>query len=107
MSEAGRADLDGHVVSKSVCQPEAEEPAVEFRRLCRTALSRVVEIDRRERINVLYDQHGTQLVARHGNWSASAWDPDGQGEHSVEAKVHELRGAVAVMSGTPWERLQR
>jgi GNAT superfamily N-acetyltransferase len=59
--------------------------------LGRTELSRVGEIDRAERINVLYDQHGTQLVARHGNWSASAWDPDGHGEHSVEAKVHELQ----------------
>jgi hypothetical protein len=40
--------------------------------LGRTELSRIIEIDRRERINVLCDQHGTQLVARHGNWSASA-----------------------------------
>ena len=56
----------------------------------RTELSRVVEIDRRERIDVLYDQHGTQLVARHGNWSASAWDPDGHGEHSVEDQVLTL-----------------
>jgi GNAT superfamily N-acetyltransferase len=62
--------------------------------LGRTELWRVAEIDRRERINVLYDQHGTQLVARHGNWSASAWDPDGHGEHSVEAKVHELQHYV-------------
>jgi hypothetical protein len=50
--------------------------------------------DRRERIDVLYDQHGTQLVARHGNWSASAWDPDGHGEHSVEAQVHTLEHYV-------------
>jgi hypothetical protein len=65
---------------------EADEPAVEFRRFGRTELSRVVEIDRRERINVRYDQHGAQLVARHGNWSASAWDPDGHGEHSVRGQ---------------------
>ena len=66
------------------------EPAVEFRRLGRAELSRVDEIDRRERIDVLYDQHGTQLVARRGNWSASAWEPDGHGEHSVDAQVHTL-----------------
>ena len=78
----------------SVCQREAVEPAVEFRRLGRTELSRVVEIDRRERIDVLYDQHGTQLVPRHGNWSASAWDPDGHGEHSVEAQVNTLEHYV-------------
>ena len=75
-------------------QREAEEPAVEFRRLGRTELSRVGEIDRTERINVLYEQHGTQLVARHGNWSASAWDPEGHGGYSVEAKVHELQHYV-------------
>lgn len=70
------------------------EPAVEFRRLGRTDLSRVAEIDRRERIDVLYDQHGSQLVARHGNWSASAWDPEGHGEHSVEAQVNSLEHYV-------------
>ena len=70
------------------------ELAVEFRRLGRTELSRAVEIDRRERIDVLYDQHGSQLVARHGHWSASAWDPDGHGEHSVEAKVNTLEHYV-------------
>ena len=74
-----------------MCQPEAVEPAVEFRRLGRTELSRVAEIDRTERIDVLYDQQGTHLVARHGNWSASAWEPDGHGEHSVEAQVHALQ----------------
>src|SRR5438128_8681021 len=61
----------------SVCQREAVEPAVAFRMLGRTELSRVVEIDRTERIDVLYDQHGSQLVTRHGNWSAPAWDLDG------------------------------
>jgi GNAT superfamily N-acetyltransferase len=62
-----------------------------FRRLSRTELSRVGEIDRTETINVLYDQHGTQLVARHGDWNASAWDPEGDGEHSVEAQVRALQ----------------
>jgi hypothetical protein len=72
------------------------EPAAEFRRLGRTELSRVVEIDRRERIYVLYDQHGSQLVARHGHWSASAWDPDGHGEHTVEAQVKTLEHYVDI-----------
>jgi len=79
----------GH--GSSLCQRGAVESVVEFRGLDRTELSRVVEIDRRERIDVLYDQHGTQLVARHGNFSASAWDLDGHGEHSVEAQVHALQ----------------
>jgi GNAT superfamily N-acetyltransferase len=67
------------------------EPAVQFRRLGRTELPRVAEIDRSERIDVVYDQHGSQLEARYGNWSASAWDPDGHGPHSVEAQVHALQ----------------
>jgi GNAT superfamily N-acetyltransferase len=62
--------------------------------LGRTELSRVVEIDRRERIDVLYDQQGTRLVARHGKWSAPAWDPDGHDEHSVEHQVHALEQYV-------------
>ena len=73
-----------------VCQREAVESDFEFRRLGRIEVVRVVEIDRTERIDALYDQHGTQLVARRGEWSAPAWDSDGHGEHSVEAKVHEL-----------------
>jgi GNAT superfamily N-acetyltransferase len=83
-----------------------EQPVVEFRRLGRTELSRVIEIDRREHIDVLYAQHGTRLVARHDNWSASAWDPVGHGERSVEAQVHALQHfvdddgiALGVLSG--------
>jgi GNAT superfamily N-acetyltransferase len=83
------------------------ESAVELRRLDRAELARVGEIDRRERIDVLYDQHGTRLVARHGDWHASAWDPDGHGdhgdhgEHSVAAQRHALEhyteaGGIAV-----------
>jgi GNAT superfamily N-acetyltransferase len=62
--------------------------------LDRSELPRVAEIDRAERIDVLYEQHGTELVARYGNWSASAWDPGGSGEHSVEAKAQELQRYV-------------
>ena len=61
------------------------EAPVEIRDSARSELSRVGEIDRTERIDVLFEQHGTELVARQGSWSASAWDPDGHGEHSVDA----------------------
>jgi len=66
------------------------ETSVEVRRLARSELSRVAEIDRTEHIDVLYEQRGTELVARRGNWSASPWHPDGHGEHSVEAQRHAL-----------------
>lgn len=67
------------------------ERAVEFRGVERSELSRISEIDRTERIEVLYDQQGTALVARHGEWNAPTWDAHGQGEHSVEAKVREAQ----------------
>jgi GNAT superfamily N-acetyltransferase len=70
------------------------EPEVEFRRMSRNELWRVVEIDRSELIDVLYDQRGTQLVARHGHWRSSPWDPAGHGEHSVAAQVHALERYV-------------
>ena len=77
-----------------MCQRDAVEPEVELRRLDRTELSRVAEIDRREHIDVQYVQHGTELVARHGSWSSLAWDPDGHGEHSVKAQIHMLEHYV-------------
>ena len=72
----------------------AVEERVEIRRLARTELSRVGEIDRTEHIDLLYEQRGTELVERPGTWSASAWDADGKGEHSVEAKRDELEHYV-------------
>jgi ribosomal protein S18 acetylase RimI-like enzyme len=77
-----------------MCERDVVQPIVESRRLRRTELSRIGEIDRRERIDVLYDQHSTRLVARHGSWSASAWEPDGHGEHSVAAQVNTLQQFV-------------
>jgi GNAT superfamily N-acetyltransferase len=67
---------------------------VELRRLGRSELARVAEIDRTERIDVLYDQDGERLVERHGAWNAAPWDSGGRDEHSVEAKERELNGYV-------------
>lgn len=67
---------------------------IEIRRLSRAELSRVGEIDRTERIEVLYVQRGTRLVERAGDWSARAWDPVGQGEHSVAAQQAALEHYV-------------
>jgi GNAT superfamily N-acetyltransferase len=67
------------------------EPVVTFRAMGSNELLRVAEIDRHERIDMLYEQRGTQLVERHGRWDAAGWDPDGTGEHSVAAKVREAQ----------------
>jgi GNAT superfamily N-acetyltransferase len=73
-----------------VWQGRRVEAPVEIRDLARSELSRIGEIDRTERIDVLFEQHGTELVARRGSWSASAWDSDGHGEHSVDAQRQAL-----------------
>jgi GNAT superfamily N-acetyltransferase len=74
---------------------------VEIRPLAREELARVGEIDRTERIEILYEQRGTQLVERVGDWSAQPWDPDGDGPHSVSGQQRELEkyadaGAIAL-----------
>ena len=62
----------------------------DIRRIARAEVARVAEIDRTERIDVIYEQRGTELVERRGDWSASAWDPYGHGDHSVERQRHAL-----------------
>ena len=73
-----------------MCDRCAVEDRVEIRPLAPTELWRVGEIDRTEHIDLLYEQRGTELAERPGNWSAPAWDPDGHGEHSVAAKRDDL-----------------
>lgn len=63
-------------------------------------LARVAEIDRAERIDALYVQHGTRLELQRGDFSSPPWDTQGDGEHSVAAQRRELEhlakaGAVA------------
>jgi GNAT superfamily N-acetyltransferase len=54
----------------------------------------VGQIDRRERIEVQYLQHGSELVARQVDIDSLAWDPKGAGEHSVAAQVDILGNYV-------------
>jgi GNAT superfamily N-acetyltransferase len=66
------------------------EPSVEIRDLEDDELSRVGEIDRTERIDVIFEQRGSELAERRGSWNAAAWDPNGHGEHSVAAQHRAL-----------------
>jgi GNAT superfamily N-acetyltransferase len=61
-----------------------------IRRLVRDEASLMAHIDRTERIEVLYEQQGTELVARTGDFSASPWRTDSDGEHSVASQVRAL-----------------
>ena len=63
---------------------------VEFRRLARVELSRVAEIDRTESIDLIYEQRGTELEERRGNWNSPAWNPHGHGDNSVAAHRQAL-----------------
>ena len=72
-----------------------DEPReIRLRRLARDELARVGEIDRTERIDVLYLQHGTRLEERRGDFSARAWLTEGRGEHSVAAQQKALEHYV-------------
>ncbi len=64
-------------------------------------LPRIRDIDRSERIGVLYIQHGTQLEERRGDFDSPNWLTEGDGEHShaaQQAHVEELlkSGAAAL-----------
>jgi GNAT superfamily N-acetyltransferase len=65
-----------------------------YRRLVAPELALVGEIDRTERIESLYVQRGTRLELRAGDWSAPAWEPHGEGEHSVAAQRATLEREV-------------
>ena len=52
-------------------------------------LARVGEIDRIERIDAIYVQHGSQLGLVVGDRSSPPWDAEGDGEHSV-ATLREM-----------------
>jgi len=73
-----------------------------YRRLARADLQRLGEIDRTERIDTLLVQDGSQLEERvGGDWSASRWLTEGEGEHSVAHQIAECEkyldaGAMAV-----------
>jgi len=68
--------------------------AIEYRRLAPAELSLVGEIDRTERIESLYVQHGATLELQVGDRSSPPWDPEGDGEHSVAAQRAALERQV-------------
>ncbi len=62
---------------------------IRYERLERLDLARIGDIDRTERIETLYVQHGTELEELSGDWSARPWFAAGDGEHSVAAQQSE------------------
>ena len=69
---------------------------VVYRRLAAADLERVGDIDRTERIDTLYVQHGRALEQRTGgDWSAPPWLTEGTGEHSVAHQIAECNRHLA------------
>ena len=74
---------------------------ITYSRLVAADLERIGEIDRTERIDTLYVQHGERLDRRFGDFSAPAWFTEGDGEHSVahqraECERHLAAGGIAL-----------
>lgn len=58
-------------------------------------LPRIRDIERAERIDVLYIQHGTQLEERRGDFDSPNWRTEGDGEHSVAAQQAHVEKLLA------------
>jgi predicted N-acetyltransferase YhbS len=67
---------------------------IAYRRLVAADLCRIGEIDRTERIEALYVQHGADLVRREGDWSSPKWR-EGKGEHSIAHQQAQCEGYLA------------
>src|SRR5436305_2774525 len=65
-----------------------------IRRLDYDELGRIAEIDRTEQIGLIFVQRGAELEGRPGDWSAPAWDQEGDGEHSVVRHTRDLEHYV-------------
>jgi len=74
---------------------------IAYRHITAADLARIGEIDRTERIDTLYVQHGAQLAERTGDFTARPWFEEGEGEHSVahqraECERYLAAGGMAV-----------
>jgi hypothetical protein len=78
---------------------------ITYSRLVPADLERIGEIDRTERIDALYVQHGNRLDRRFGDFSAPAWLTEGEGEHSVAHQSAESSG-ISPRAELHWERLR-
>lgn len=68
---------------------------MEIRRLGRTGVELVAQIDRSERIDVEYEVRDGELVERPVTMEdVPSWDPDGDGPHSVAAEIAFCRRVV-------------
>lgn len=75
---------------------------ISYRPFVHADLPRIRDLDRSERVGVLYIQHGTQLEERRGDFDSPNWSTEGDAEHSYakqQAHVEELLASGAVALG--------
>lgn len=70
-------------------------PNITFRPLITADLPRIRDIDRSERIDALYVQHGTQLEKIAGDFSSPNWEAEGTGEHSFASQQAHVESLIA------------
>jgi predicted N-acetyltransferase YhbS len=70
-------------------------PQISYRRLDAADLDRIGEIDRTERIETSYVQHGGHLEERAVDWSSPPWSSEGEGAHSVAHQRAECERYLA------------
>jgi ribosomal protein S18 acetylase RimI-like enzyme len=74
---------------------DVPEVQLVYRQLERADLARLANIDRTERIEHIYVQHGTELEEVAGDFSATPWHAEGKGPHSVTHQREECERYLA------------
>ncbi len=74
---------------------------VHIRRMQDSEITRIAEIDRSEHVTVAYRVSDGRLEKRHVDWHVPRWFSEGDGEHSVRAKVAAL-SPILNQEGMMW-----
>ena len=82
-------------------QPQSQNVQIRYAWLSPADLDRLGDIDRSEEVRVGYTMHDGSLRRIDVHWDIPPWRPDGEGGHTVPAKIafcrdHMDRGAVAI-----------
>lgn len=82
-------------------EPQSQNPRLRYAWLSPADLHRIGDIDRSEEVRVGYEMRDGSLRRIDVHWDIPPWSPDGEGGHTVPAKIafcrdHMDRGAVAI-----------
>jgi ribosomal protein S18 acetylase RimI-like enzyme len=95
-TDEGRVNTTaGHGIEGTLRKGDDVPEQLVYRRLGRADLLRLADIDRTERIERIYLQHGTELEEVAGDFSATPWQTEGNGPHSVTYQREECERYLA------------